>query len=124
MLELEGRRGFLRGKGLDHVCLFPNAGCVPGYMGQDCQSECPVCDTGVSCSPLTGTCDGLLYSRQHDGAQAAGQQHGGEGDGEGLRALPGWLCLALTAQQGSTAALALRGGQRGEGQVISQQLCC
>ncbi|CAM4664497.1 unnamed protein product [Caretta caretta] len=47
------------------------AGCVPGYMGQDCQSECPVCDAGVSCSPLTGTCDGLLYSRQHDGAQAA-----------------------------------------------------
>ncbi|XP_044848575.1 uncharacterized protein LOC123352472 isoform X7 [Mauremys mutica] len=47
------------------------AGCVPGYTGQDCQSECPACDAGVSCNPLTGTCDGLLYSRQPAGAQAA-----------------------------------------------------
>ncbi|KAG6926971.1 hypothetical protein G0U57_010727, partial [Chelydra serpentina] len=47
------------------------AGCVPGYSGQDCQSECPVCDAGVSCNPLTGTCDGLLYSRQLAGTQAA-----------------------------------------------------
>nr|XP_032628763.1 uncharacterized protein LOC116820418 [Chelonoidis abingdonii] len=47
------------------------SGCVLGYMGQDCQSKCPACDAGVSCNPLTGTCDGLLYSRQSAGTQAA-----------------------------------------------------
>ncbi|XP_075761763.1 uncharacterized protein LOC112547246 isoform X2 [Pelodiscus sinensis] len=47
------------------------AGCVPGYAGPDCQSQCPACEAGVSCNPLTGACDGLLFSSRPAGPLAA-----------------------------------------------------
>lgn len=56
------------------VCMFPVAGCAPGYSGQDCQSVCPVCDPGVSFNPLTGACDGMLYYSWDPSMQVAGEQ--------------------------------------------------